>query len=65
MFENLKKDYVNTLNKHDIKLGTGMQSLRLCITGVTSGPDLFTIINVLGKKESSERIKIALKIFSQ
>jgi len=63
--ENLKKDYVNTLNKHDIKLGTGMQSLRLCITGVTSGPDLFTIINVLGKKESSERIKIALKIFSQ
>ncbi|MDD3280539.1 MAG: glutamate--tRNA ligase [Bacteroidales bacterium] len=45
----------NSLNTAQI-----MNCLRLCLVGYAKGPDLFTIIELLGVNESVERINIAI-----
>jgi len=52
----IKKSYLNILNKKEIKIGDGMQSLRLCLIKTPIGPDIFKIIKILGIKESIDRI---------
>jgi glutamyl-tRNA synthetase len=37
-----------------------MNCLRLCLVGYAKGPDLFTIIEILGVNECVERINIAI-----
>jgi glutamyl-tRNA synthetase len=41
-------------------MGKVMQSLRVSITGQAGGPDLMDIIEILGKEEITERIRLAL-----
>ena len=62
--EKLKKHYFQILKNQKIKIGEGMQALRLCVTSKTYGPDLFEIIDVLGKKECLKRIDKSLKIIN-
>ena len=62
--ERLKKYYFQVLKNQKIKIGEGMQALRLCITSKTYGPDLFEIINILGKRECLKRIDKSLKIIN-
>ena len=57
----LKKFYFDKLKNNQIKIGEGMRYLRLCITGEISGPDLFTIIEILDKDIIIERIDKSLK----
>ena len=57
----LKKFYFDKLKNNQIKIGEGMRYLRLCITGEISGPDLFTIIEILDKDVIVERIDKSLK----
>ena len=52
----IKKSYLDILNKNEIKIGDGMQSLRLCLIKNPTGPDIFEIIEILGLKESINRI---------
>ena len=47
------KDY---LNKLEIKRIQVMQPLRLALSGQTFGPDLFTIIILLGQEKTISRI---------
>ena len=60
----IKEYYFNLLNKNKIKIGIGMQALRLSITGKTSGPDLFSIIKILDNSKTIKRIKKNTKIIN-
>ena len=60
----MKEYYFNLLNKNKIKIGIGMQALRLSITGKTSGPDLFSIIKILDNSKMIKRIKKNTKIIN-
>lgn len=49
------------IEKNNLGTGAVMNSLRLCIVGAAVGPDLFEIINMIGKNESIRRIEVALE----
>lgn len=51
-----KELFFSTMEENNIKAGKNMQALRLSITGAGSGPDLMTIISLLGGKAVHERI---------
>ena len=36
--------------------------IRAALTGKSKGPDLYTIISIIGKKETVERIKRTIKL---
>ena len=56
----IKDYYLNQLKNNNIKIGIGMQALRLCIIGKISGPDLFIIIEILGNSKINKRISKTL-----
>lgn len=47
-------------NEKELKMGKYMQALRVSITGHGGGPDLMTIIEILGREETSKRIDAAI-----
>ena len=57
---NAKATFAAVLEEEGIGMGKVMQSLRLSITGEGGGPDLMEIIEILGKEEITERIRLAL-----
>jgi len=59
--ENVENNFKKYLEKNEISFGQIMNILRLALVGTTKGPDLFEIITLLGKKETIERIKKAVK----
>jgi glutamyl-tRNA synthetase len=52
---------MDVLEQEGMGMGKVMQSLRVSITGEGNGPDLMDIIEILGKKEITERIELALR----
>lgn len=63
--ENVRADYLKEKVASHIsekQLGTGavMNALRICIVGASAGPDLMTIIEMIGKEETVSRIKNAI-----
>ena len=55
--ENAKNKIVSYGDKNNLKLGYLLQLLRITIVGELSGPDLFSIIKILGKNVTLERIE--------
>ncbi|MDQ3534494.1 MAG: glutamate--tRNA ligase, partial [Bacteroidota bacterium] len=53
------------LNKNNVKIGKVMQALRLSITGAAAGPDLMSIMAIIGKDETMHRIKKAILTLEQ
>ncbi|MCC5921757.1 MAG: glutamate--tRNA ligase [Cyclobacteriaceae bacterium] len=53
--------FEESLNQEGVKMGKVMQSLRLAITGLGSGPDLMNLMEILGSSEVSQRIKRAIE----
>ncbi len=53
----IKTEIVNYGSKNNIKLGFLMQLLRIAIVGELKGPDLFSIIKIIGKNVSLKRIE--------
>ena len=51
----------DVLLRHDAGMGKVMPALRVALTGISGGPDLMGIIEVLGKDEVVSRIENALK----
>jgi len=47
-------------NEKALKMGKYMQALRLGVTGQGGGPDLMTIIEILGREETAKRIDAAI-----
>jgi len=58
--ENVKTIYHETLSAGGINPGKMMQLLRLCVSGIGSGPDLMPMIAILGGKEVAKRIQTAI-----
>ncbi len=54
----------SSLEAKGLKPGKNMQALRLALTGEGSGPDLMTIISILGGKRTAERIHYSLSSFA-
>jgi len=62
---NIKKRLSDWINKKGLGFGKIMQPLRLSLVGDLKGPDLFIIMEVLGKKETINRIKHAVKVLQE
>lgn len=62
--EEAKSLFWEVLEKAGYKPGQFMQMLRVSLTGQGSGPDLMTMIEILGPKETSERIKSCIESLS-
>lgn len=58
--DTLKEKVSNWVNAKEIGFGNIMNSLRLCLVGSGKGPDLFQIMEILGKEETISRIEIAV-----
>ncbi len=56
-FDKLKDKIITYGSQNNIKLGFLMQLLRTAIVGELSGPDLFSIIKLIGKSVTLSRIK--------
>lgn len=56
----LEKEVKDWINEQEIGMGKVMQPLRVCIVGALKGPDLFQIIELIGKEETIKRIKQAI-----
>jgi glutamyl-tRNA synthetase len=52
--EEILKNFVTC---RDIKFGVVAQPLRAALTGTTSSPDIFEVIEILGKEEVVQRIE--------
>ncbi len=53
----LKNELLSFGSEQGISFGNIMKSLRLCLVGNLSGPDLFKIIEILGPEETLNRIE--------
>jgi glutamyl-tRNA synthetase len=53
----LKESLVAFGSENQISFGNIMKTLRLCIVGSLSGPDLFKIIDIIGPEETLHRIE--------
>ena len=60
----LKENYFNKLKENNIKIGDGMKSLRVMITGKISGPDLFTILEIIKREILIIRLEKSIKIIN-
>ncbi len=58
---NLSADIKYHLEKTGTGIGTVMTPLRLALVGESKGPDLFSILELLGKEESIARINLAIE----
>lgn len=59
--ETIRNSITSTLELLNIPMGKIMQPLRVCITGISGGPDLMSILQFLGKKEAVKRLNTALE----
>lgn len=50
----------NVAGDHQLKPGKFFPAVRLCVTGKTQGPDLFTSLSLCGPAECARRIRAAL-----
>ena len=62
--EEAKTLFWETLETAGYKPGQFMQTLRLTLTGEGSGPDLMTIIEILGAQNAADRIKSSIRALS-
>ena len=53
----LKESLMTFGSENQISFGNIMKTLRLCIVGSLSGPDLFKIIDIIGPEETLHRIE--------
>ncbi|HLS30247.1 MAG TPA: glutamate--tRNA ligase [Flavobacteriaceae bacterium] len=59
--ENLGKIVRDRIKEKEIGFGKVMMPLRLCLVGKMMGPDVFEIMELLGKKETIDRMEYAIK----
>ena len=59
--EQCHDNVIKFIEDNEIGMGAALNALRICMVGTTSGPDLFTIIELLGKEEVIGRIDYALQ----
>ena len=63
--EEAKDLFFSSMETNGMTAGKNMQPLRLSITGEGSGPDLMTIISIMGGKAVNERIKYSVSVIGK
>lgn len=63
--EEAKELFFQLMEENGLGAGKNMQALRLSITGEGSGPDLMTIISIMGGKEINKRINYSVSVLGQ
>ena len=58
--ENIEREFKKCLEKNNLKMGELLPQFRLSLTGIGVGPSVFNIAFILGKKETIERIELAI-----
>ncbi len=58
--EDLKQNCMSWAKENNVGVGTMMQSLRIAIVGKLAGPDLFSIIIIIGKTVTLRRIRYTI-----
>jgi len=56
----LKENVSSVINEKQWGMGQVMNALRISLVGASAGPDLFTIVEMIGKEETMRRIKFAI-----
>lgn len=59
--DNISSEIKTHLEKTGTGIGTVMTPLRLALVGESKGPDLFSIIELMGKEETIARINLAIE----
>ncbi len=62
-FEEIENIIKSELNKNNLNFGEYLWPLRVCLSGKSQSPSPFEIINIIGKKESINRIDKAINKF--
>jgi len=62
---NIEKNIKEHLEKNEISIGIAMPNLRLLTCGVGSGPSIFDVLALLGKKETLSRIESGLDLIQK
>jgi len=57
----IKEPFSQFVTEKGWNFGVIMNSLRLCLVGGSFGPDIFEIIEIIGKQETIQRINLALE----
>lgn len=57
--EKLRQTFLDYCEKNNIKRGELLWPMRVAVTGLKDSPDLFVVMDILGKEKSAERIKEA------
>lgn len=63
--DNIHDTVVKYIEDNELGMGKIMNALRLCIVGAGAGPDLFTIIEMIGKNETINRIDRAIEVLKK
>ncbi|OGY93112.1 MAG: glutamate--tRNA ligase [Candidatus Komeilibacteria bacterium RIFCSPLOWO2_02_FULL_48_11] len=58
--EKLRKTFLDYCEKNNVKRGELLWPVRVAVTGLANSPDLFAVMDILGKKKSIERIREAI-----
>lgn len=61
----LKEKISSFINEKQIGMGAVMNALRICIVGASAGPDMMTIVEMIGKEETIRRIEKAVQTISK
>lgn len=61
--ENIQQLIKGYINDHELSFGAIMPLLRIAVSGTLKGPDLFAIFEILGRKESCDRLGAAIESF--
>lgn len=60
------KDVINLfINENQLKFGDFLPLLRIALSGDSKGPDLFTIMEILGQQVCVLRLKAAIQVFDE
>lgn len=63
--EEIKAAAERFMDKHDLKFGEVLPMLRLAQAGTMKGPAIFEMMELLGKAEAVDRLKIGFEAFDQ
>jgi glutamyl-tRNA synthetase len=59
--DDIQKLFKELANKHNIKLGNFMEPIRALITGMINAPSVFEVIEIIGIRNSIERLRYEAK----
>lgn len=61
---NLRKTFLDYCEQNNVKRGDLLWPLRVAVTGLKDSPDVFAVVDILGKDKTMDRIKNAVALLT-